>query len=423
MNTGALVIFILAYTGIVAFKRYKELILWMAIAVAMVFGLVKADYFFDGGVNWNIIGVFIGSLIIAELFIVSRIPESVADILINRSPNVSFAFLFIIAFASFLSSFIENVATVLIVAPIAVELARRAEVSPVPALIGLAVSSNLQGTATLIGDPPSMILAAAMKMNFTDFFYYQGRMGIFFFVQLGAILGFIVLFLFFRGQNRKVGRVQVTEVRSWVPMVLLVVMVGLLSAASIVDKEARWFAGASCVAAASVGIVWLRMKDRAESINIARRFDYRTLAFLIGIFVIVSMLERNNVIAALVTHLEGYSGVNNFVLLSVVVWLSVLLSAFIDNIPYITAMIPIVKGMAPDGSELQIMLIFGLLIGSCLGGNITPIGASANIVATGFLKREGWDVSFWNFVRIGLPFTVAATLGAQILLYLVYAVW
>jgi len=415
----AIIIFLAVYVGLVIGKRYRPVIAWSGILVALALRALEPHELLLG-VNWNVLGIFAGSLILAELFLVSRLPETIADILINRSPNLGIAFLSIIVFTSILSSFIENVATVLIVAPIAIQLARKVEVSPVPVIIGLAVSSNLQGTATLIGDPPSMILAAARGMNFLDFFWYGGRIGIFFFVEIGAIFGFAVLFLFLMGMKRRPVMIPVTKVRSWTPVWLLAVMILLLSLASLIDTDFTWFAGTVCVLIAAVGLFWYRRMDRRGFERLAKHFDWGTMAFLAAIFVIVAMLEERGAIAAFVDRLGAYPGASPFLVYSAIVWVSVLISAFIDNVPYITAMLPVVIGIAGRLGMSSELLVFGLLIGSCLGGNITPIGASANIVALGILDRAGDHVGFRSFVRIGLPFTLAATAAAYIALWLVW---
>jgi Na+/H+ antiporter NhaD/arsenite permease-like protein len=415
----ATIIFLLVYVGLVIGKRYRPVIVWFGILVALAVQALEPHEILHG-INWNVLGIFAGSLILAELFLVSRLPETIADILINRSPNLGIAFLSIIVFTSILSSFIENVATVLIVAPIALQLARKVDVSPVPVIIGLAISSNLQGTATLIGDPPSMILAAARGMNFLDFFWYGGKIGIFFFVEIGALFGFAVLFLFLMGMKRSAGRIPVTRVRSWTPVWLIVIMVLLLSLASLIDKDFTWFAGTVCMLIAAAGLAWYRWVDGRGFQRLARHFDWGTTAFLAGIFVIVAMLEERGAIAAFVDRIGSHGGANPFLVYSAVVWVSVLISAFIDNVPYITAMLPVVVGIAGRLGMSGELLVFGLLIGSCLGGNITPIGASANIVALGILDRTGNHVSFKSFLRIGLPFTLAATAAAYIALWLVW---
>ncbi len=415
----AAIIFILVYVGLVIGKRHRPFIVWAGVFAALALNVIEPREIFFG-INWNVLGIFAGSLILAELFLVSRLPETIADILINRSPNLGVAFLSIIIFTSILSSFIENVATVLIVAPIALQLARKVEVSPIPVIIGLAVSSNLQGTATLIGDPPSMILAAARGMNFLDFFWYGGKIGIFFFVEIGAIFGFAVLFLFLMGMKRRPIKIPVTKVRSWTPVWLIVIMIVLLSLASLIDKSFTWFAGTVCMLISAAGLVWYRWMDVGGFQRLARHFDWGTTAFLAGIFVIVAMLEQRGAIEAIVDRIGSHGGVNPFLVYSVVVWVSVLISAFIDNVPYITAMLPVVTGIAARLGMSGELLVFGLLIGSCLGGNITPIGASANIVALGILDRTGNHVSFRSFVKIGLPFTLAATAAAYIALWLVW---
>ncbi len=415
----ATVIFLAVYIGFVLSKRHRPYIAWGGILVALAAGALYPEEIITG-INWNVIGIFAGSLLLAELFIVSRLPEAISDVLINHSPNLGIAFLSIIVLTSILSAFIENVATVLIVAPIALQLARKVDVSPVPVIIGLAVSSNLQGTATLIGDPPSMILAAAKGMNFLDFFWFEGRIGIFFFVQIGAIFGFAVLFFFLKGMRRKPVEISVTRVRTWTPVWLLGVMIVLLSLASIVDSEFKWFSGVVCMVIALIGLAWYRSTDVEGARKLMRHFDWGTAAFIAAVFVLVTMLEERGAIETLMNRLGSLRSVRPIVFYAAVVWFSVLISAFIDNVPYITAVLPVVIGLAGRFGISEELLVFGVLIGSCLGGNITPIGASANIVAVGILGRAGNPVSFGSFVRIGLPFTLAATLGAFIALWLVW---
>jgi Na+/H+ antiporter NhaD/arsenite permease-like protein len=319
------------------------------------------------------------------------------------------------------------VAAMLIVAPIALQLARKAGVSPVPVIIGIAVSSNLQGTATLIGDPPSMILGAAMKMNFMEFIVYPMRdgsgavkPGIFWFVQIGAIVSIGVLFLFFRGMKRKLEPIPVTKIFSVVPTFLLILTILLLAFATFVDPGFRWFGGAVCMATALVGCGWYSVHDHRRVRRIVREFDWGTAAFLTGVFVLVGMLDNRGVIEEVVERLGALRGAHPFVLYSVVVWASVLLSGFIDNVPYVTAMLPVVIRFAIEAALPVELFAFGLLIGACLGGNITPIGASANVVAVGLLHRDKRPISFGGFMKIGLPFTLAATAVSYIVLWFVY---
>jgi Na+/H+ antiporter NhaD/arsenite permease-like protein len=412
-------IFVVVYIGFVITRRMRPIVAWAGIAAALLIGALKPHEIVTG-INWNIIFIFIGSIVLAELFVVSRVPERISDILINSSPNLGLAFLSIIVFTSVLSAFIENVATVLIVAPVAIQLARKAGVSPVPVIVGLAVSSNLQGTATLIGDPPSMILAATMRMNFIDFFWYKGDFGIFFFVELGALAGFAFLYFLFRKNLHKPESIPLAEVTSWVPVWLLVAMIVLLSFASFIDPEFVWFGGAACAGLAVVGLVWFWRNESGKVRGLILRLDWPTAAFLAGVFVLITMLEERGTVTALVNRLGAVAGANKFFVYSVVVWFSVFVSAFIDNVPYITAVLPVVLGLSGKLGIPREALAFGVLIGSCLGGNITPIGASANIVAVGILNKEGHPISFRGFIKLGLPFTVLATGVAYVTLWWAY---
>jgi Na+/H+ antiporter NhaD/arsenite permease-like protein len=412
-------IFLVTYAAIVVFKQYKSQILWGGVAAGLAAGLIHTpDLIFD--VNWNVMGIFAGTLILSEYFVLSRVPDAISTWLIRRTNTVGVAYLLVCVFASVLSAFIENVATVLIVGPIMIGLSRKVGVSPVPGMIGIAISSNLQGTATLIGDPPSMILANYMHMNFNDFFVYQGKPGIFFAVQLGAIGSMLFLYLVYKKYKTPISFEGTVKIRSIVPSVFLVLMVLALSLAVLVDPDFRWFGGVSCMVLAGLCVLFSQFAKEKEHQWVLRHYDIETTAFLVGIFIVVGMLEHQGVIHSIADFLARNIGDNPLVVFSVVVSASVLFSAFIDNVPYLTAMIPVVQLLSDSLAIPVELLVFGLLIGASLGGNVTPIGAAANIVAVGTLKKHDVQVSFMDFVRLGLPFTIVATLLGSIFIYLVW---
>ena len=419
------VVFGLVYLYLVLFKHHRGLAVWCGAFVLGTLSTFSSDSFLLVGdvsrfINWNVIGIFAGTLVLAEIFILSKVPVLLADILVNRSKSVGMAILWVCALSSFISAFVENVATVLIVAPVALALAKKLKVSPVPFLIGLAISSNLQGTATLIGDPPSMILAGSLRMNFNDFFVFQGKPGIFFAVELGAICSFVVLYLFFRKFKNPVIPIPREKVISWVPTGLLGGLVVALAIAPIWDPEFRFLGGVICVAFAVGGIVWQHSQNRSLALQVCKRYDWDTTFFLAGVFVLVGILEKVGLIDVLKDFLISTLGGSPFVIFTFIVWFSVLVSGFIDNVPYITAMIPVTVKLSSELGLSPYLLTFGLLIGTCLGGNVTPIGAAANIVSVGILRREGYPTSFLQFVRIGLPFTLAATAASYIFIWLIW---
>jgi Na+/H+ antiporter NhaD/arsenite permease-like protein len=287
-------------------------------------------------------------------------------------------------------------------------------------LIAIAVSSNLQGTATLIGDPPSMLLGGFARMNFMDFFFYKGRPSIFFAVELGALASFAVLYLIFKRHRDKAEVVAVEKVRSWVPAAILVLLIVALACSSFFDLEFSFLAGEICMVFAGITIMWEKWTNHKPIRKGVRALDWDTTFFLMGIFVIVGSITATGWIGRIADALSGIMGTNIFFGYSLLVFIAVAFSAFVDNVPFLAAMLPVAMTVSDKLQVAPSLLLFGLLIGASLGGNITPIGASANIVACGLLKKEGYPVSFSHFVKIGLPFTLAAVTAAYMFVWFIW---
>ncbi|MGE4357764.1 MAG: SLC13 family permease, partial [Candidatus Omnitrophota bacterium] len=185
----ALLIFLISYLFFVIFPRRR---VWTALISALAIIFLRIITLREAflSINWNVMGIFIGTLLVADVFMESRMPAYIAEKIVNRSKNVGVAILSLCILTGFISAFVENVATVLLVAPVAFSLAKKLKINPTNMMIAIAISSNLQGTATLIGDPPSMLLAGFAKLNFMDFFFQQGKPSIFFAVEIGAIVSF-----------------------------------------------------------------------------------------------------------------------------------------------------------------------------------------------------------------------------------------
>ena len=399
-------------------KGHPFVVLGAAVATLMLSRAISVGEAFLS-INYNVLAVFLGTMILSGLFIFSRVPAYFATKLVDRAKTVGIALLYVCLLAGAISSFVENVATVLIVAPIAFEVAKKLKANPVPFLIGIAVSSNLQGCATMIGDSPSLILALSSGMNFTDFFWMQGKPGITFAVELGAIASFSVLYLLFKKYKEPVRQIEEVKVKTWIPTVLLSLMMLALAASSFWKSKPDYTIAIIALSFAIIGLVWHELKHR-ESISLVKDLDWHTFFFLIGIFILVGSLGYRGVIADIAKMITKITQGNKFLTYTVIVWLSVLLSAFVDNIPYIVAMIPVAKLLAGSLGMGPEPFLFGLLIGTSLGGNITPIGASANIVACGMLKKEGYNVTFKEFAKIGLPFTLAAVSVAYLFIWFVW---
>jgi len=324
--------------------------------------------------------------------------------------------------SSFLSMFLENVAVVLLVAPVAISLAERANAPLDRLLILIAISSNLQGTATLIGDPPSMILAGHLRMSFNDFFVYHGRPGIFFAVQAGAIASLLVAGWLLRRHQVPAPQAPVENARSLTPTYFLAVLVVGLSIASVFDPDFEWFAGVWTMTLAGAALIWQRAVPRwSRTRDLIRILDWDTTFFLMGVFVLVGALGDAGWLEQLAHLLEPWTARGRLVAFTVLIGLAVLVSGFVDNVPFLLTMIPVTVKLAARANAPAELLLFGLLIGSCLGGNLTPIGASANVVAVGLLRKHGNPVRFGTFLRVSVPFTIASMLAASAVLWIFWA--
>ncbi len=414
-----LTIFVICFVFISFYHTRKTIILWAGVILLFAFRIISFNSAISV-INWNVIGIFWGTAIVAEVFIISNVPSLIANRLVSRTRTVGLAILAVSAFSGLISSFCENVATVMIVAPIAFEISKRLKVSPVPFLIAIAISSNLQGAATLIGDPPSMILAGFLNLNFNNFFFISTKPGLFFAVEIAAIISLFVLFLAFRKFNQKTGKVETVEVKTWIPSIILVCMTLGLISISILRLDFNKFGGIISVIFGFVAITWYELyhKKRDRRFGLLLRFDWETLFFLFAIFIFVGMLSERGIVDRIAYFIFSITGTNKFFTYLLVVWISVLLSAFIDNVPYVTAMIPVGIILSRTLGIEPYLLSFGIVIGASIGGNITPFGASANVVAVGMLKKRGHNVSFVDFVKLGLPFTVVATLVASMFIWL-----
>lgn len=414
----SLAVFILAYAFFVIFphRRSVTAVIGSVVLLALtVITPVQAFHF----VNWNVMGIFFGMLVLAELLMQSNMPGVLAEVLVAKSPNAWIAMLLICALSSVISIFAENVATVLLIAPIAVETARRLKISPVMLLIGVAISSNLQGTATLIGDPPSMILAGETGMTFNDFFIHEGRLSIFFFVEFGALVSLVVLYLFYRKHKQTVDIERHEKLRSWTPSIFMATLIVALVFSSFIDPGFVWLSGTICMAWAVVGFTWHVVKH-GKPTKLLTAFDWDTTFFLMGVFVLVETMTGVGWIREITAGIQGITGGSLAATFFVLVSASVLVSAFVDNVPYLVAMIPVAQELAGGLGVQPEFLLFGLLIAACIGGNVTPIGASANIVTVGYLRKHGYPVKFGTFVKLGLPFTVVATAAASFFLWVVW---
>ena len=373
-----------------------------------------------------------GTMGTVYLFIESKMPQLMSDILISKMPNVKWAIVCISLFAGIVSAFVDNVATVLMIAPVALAFCKKVNISPVPSIICIAISSNLQGAATLVGDTTSILLAKSANLDFSDFFVDSGKPGMFWVVEAGALVSALIILVMFRKDNAKIEFNARTKVEDKFPTFLLVGTIVLLIAASFIPykdgaAEGQFYKpditnGLICIGFFIIGIIREVFFNKNYKIvkDTFKEIDYYTIALLTGLFIVIGGIKSAGVIDVIGNGIAQLGSGSEFIIYTIIVWISVILSAFIDNIPYTATMLTIVPVIAVDMGMEPKLLYYGLLCGATLGGNLTPIGASANIAGIGILKKEGYEVKATTFMKYGIPFTLAAVLTGYILIWFIW---
>ena len=424
MMIPAIILFAVTYVLMLVFSKYRPYIALASAAVFIVSGMLPLNQVW-GAIDFNVLLMIAGTMGLVALFIESKMPALLADLIMEKVPNVQWAAVSLALFSGVISAFVDNVATVLMIAPVALEICKKLKTNPVPFIIAIAVSSNLQGAATLVGDTTAIMLGSALDMSFLDFFWYQGKPGIFFAVELGAVLSALILYILFRKEKSAIPKsAERTEVTNYIPTLLLLGTIVLLICASFIPNKPAETNGYICCAMMVIGITYsfIKKKKIYAITEPIKEIDFETIGLLLGLFLMIGGIEKQGVIQKLADLLASAGGNSPFLMYTIIVWASVLISAFIDNIPYVATMIPVIGALATTMGIDPTVLYFGLLSGATLGGNITPIGASANITGIGILRREGYTVKNSDFFKIGIPFTLAAIVPAYIYLWLFYGI-
>ena len=418
------VLFCVTYILMIALTNYRPVIACISALLFVVLGVLPyKNVFFS--IDWNVVLMIAGTMGLVGLFTESRMPQRIADKIINAVPNVKWIIVCLSLFAGFISAFMDNVATVLMLAPIAIVLSKKLNIPPVKPIIAISISANLQGAATLVGDTTSILLGSHLGMNFFDFFWYLGKPSLFFAVEISAVAATGIIYFIFRKAGQKTDKVEPVTVTDYVPSYLLLVMVVLMIGASFLpeDKKPRTVNGLICICLLAAGIIYNIVKNRNLKIlaTVKKEIGFETLFLLAGLFIIVAAVTEAGIIKAVADAFLKL-GNNIFLLYTVIVWGSVFISAFVDNIPYVAAMIPIIEILSKNLGITSPILFFGLLSGATLGGNITPIGASANITSLGILRNEGCPVKNWEFMKLSVPYTLIAVAIGYVLIWFFYGI-
>ena len=421
MKLVALILFVVMYIMIIQFQNYKEHIALGTGFVYILLGILPFNRIL-ASIDINVFLMLIGTMIVVYYFIESKMPALIADKLLDISPNVMWVTIFMSAFAGLISAFIDNTATVLMIAPIGIAVCKKLKINPIPMILCLAISSNLQGAATLVGDTTSIMLGAHANMDFNSFFFIDGKPSIFFAVELGALASLAVMMFMFRNYRKKVEASKDVRVINYYSSILLILLIVSLIVASFFPTRPSYTNGIICIGFALLCLLVDGTRNKRDNaiLQSIRNVDYKTVLLLLGLFLVIGGITEVGLINDISDFIAKIGGNHPFILYTIIVWGSAFISAFIDNIPYVATMLPVVKSICAVSSINPYLLYFGLLSGATLGGNVTPVGASANIAGVSLLKKEGYDVSFKEFMKYGIPLTFSALFVGYIFIWFVW---
>ena len=394
-------VFLLVMAAIISEKVHRSV---AALAGAVVLLLTHvltietaADY-----VDLNTIGVLVGMMLFVAVVKSSGLFEYIAIWSAKLTRGQPMAILAVFAvITAVLSAFLDNVTTVLLIGPMTIAITQILEVNPVPFLLSQIMASNIGGTATLIGDPPNIMIGSAAGLSFADFIVNTGPVVL---IILAVVVA--IFFLMYRGNlhvesenmekvltlDEKLTIKDASLLRKSVIMIVLVV-VGFIFHAQLGIESAT-------VALTAAGVMLLIGGQDAEDVILG--VEWSTILFFIGLFVVVGGLNSTGVIAMLANGMLELVGDNEVLAIVLVLWASALISAFLDNIPFVATLIPLIQTMQQGGMDV-LPLWWALSLGACLGGNGSLIGASANVVLAGVSAKNGYPITFMSYLKKGFP--------------------
>ncbi|WP_179468632.1 ArsB/NhaD family transporter [Mycolicibacterium vinylchloridicum] len=418
MAALALAVFVAAYLLIATEKINKVKAALGGAAVVVAVGIVGSDDVFysrETGIDWDVIFLLLGMMVIVGVLRQTGVFEYTAIWAAKRAKGSPLRVMILLALITAgASALLDNVTTVLLIAPVTLLVCERLAINPVPFLLAEVFASNIGGTATLIGDPPNIIIASRAGLSFNDFLVHLAPL-----VVIALTVFLVSLPLLFRGsfsvEPERVAEVMSLNEREAIRDVRLLVKCGVVLGAvfaafighSVIHIEP------SVVALLGAGV--LIVISGVERMHYLGSVEWETLLFFAGLFILVGALVKTGVIAVVARMAGEATGGNPLLAAMAILVVSALLSGVIDNIPYVATMSPVVADLAatvanPVHGEA---LWWSLAVGADFGGNLTAVGASANVVMLGIAAREGYPISFWEFTRKGAVVT-ALTIGVAV---------
>jgi Na+/H+ antiporter NhaD/arsenite permease-like protein len=424
----AIAVFLITYAIIISEKINRAVIALLGAAAMIIFGIVDLHKAFTHHIEWGTITLLIGMMILVGITSKSGFFQYMAIKAAKLAHGRPIRILVMLSLlTAVLSAFLDNVTTVLLVVPVTFSITRMLQVNPVPYLISEVLLSNIGGTATLIGDPPNIMIGSANKhLDFNAFLLNLTPI-----VLIIAAVTMAILVWIYRKQLKadeklisKLMNVNDADyikdaklLKKSVSILALTILGFVLHSVIHVD--------AAVIAMAGAVILMLIAVPEHEIEDVFASVEWVTIFFFAGLFILVGGLVDIGLIKSLAEKVLEITGGDISVAAYFILWLSGIASATIDNIPFVATMIPLIKdmavgmGLSPDAAQIEV-LWWALSLGACLGGNGTLIGASANVIVAGIASREGHGFSYMDFLKIGAPLTLIALLLSHAYLFVRY---
>ncbi|WP_425562468.1 ArsB/NhaD family transporter [Microlunatus ginsengisoli] len=427
MAVVAVGVFIAAYVLIATERVPKTVVALTGAAMVVAFGVLSSEdvfYSHETGIDWDVIFLLLGMMIIVGVLRRTGVFEYVAIWAAKRAKGSPLKVMVLLVLITALASaFLDNVTTVLLIAPVTLLVCERLDVSPVPFLIAEVFASNIGGAATLIGDPPNIIIASRSGLSFNDFLIHMTPIA-----GLGIIVLVAMLPLLFRGSftvdPARTAEVMALDEREAIKDRRLLIICGIVLALVFAGFIGHAVLHVEPSVVALIGAGLLVLLSRSRPAEFMPSVEWETLLFFAGLFIMVGALVQTGVIGRLADAAARATGGDPLTATMLILFVSALLSGIVDNIPYTAAMSPIVAQLShgiEDPSQAN-ALWWALAIGADFGGNLTAIGASANVVVIGIAARSATPISFWEFTRKGAVVTAVTVLLAAPYLWLRYFV-
>ncbi|BFT72328.1 SLC13 family permease [Paenibacillus sp. P36] len=419
----AIGIFLVTYGMIIAEKIHRTIIAMLGGVLMVVLGIVNQESALHH-IDFNTLGLLIGMMIIVSITAETGLFKYIALLSAKKAKGDPVRILIsLVIITAVGSAFLDNVTTVLLMVPVTFSITRQLRVNPVPFLITQILASNIGGTATLIGDPPNIMIGSAVKeLTFMAFIYNLTPIA---FIIMACMLPIFVIM--FRKQIQstpelKMSIMQMDEKEVITNRTLLIKSVSVLGLTIVGFFLHQMLHLESATVALTGAFILLLLTGEHAMENAFTKVEWTTIFFFVGLFVLVSGLVETGVISKLAAQAIELTGGNLIATSMLILWLSAIASAFLDNIPFVATMIPMIQEMGNMGVDNLEPLWWSLALGACLGGNGTLIGASANLIVAGLSAKEGHPIKFVTFMKFGFPLMLFSVVLASIYIYVRYLI-